>query len=68
VLVASARVELAGPRRSSPAARSAKGEHGFGVASGMDAERKVKVLLEPRQTESNTESRGYPVREVRWKP
>jgi hypothetical protein len=40
----------------------------LGVAPGMGRKSKVKVLLEPRQTESNTESSGYPVREVGWKP
>jgi hypothetical protein len=37
-------------------------EHGFGVAPGMGTEVKVKVLLEPRQTESSTEDRGVPAR------
>jgi hypothetical protein len=44
------------------------GEHSFGIAPGMGRKSKVKVLLEPKQTESNTEGRGYPAREVRWKP
>jgi hypothetical protein len=34
----------------------------------MGRKSKVKVLLEPKQTESTTEGRGYPAREVRWKP
>jgi hypothetical protein len=34
----------------------------------MGRKKKVKVLLEPRQTESNTEGSGYPAREVGWKP
>jgi hypothetical protein len=51
--------------RLSPRSRHAPG---IRVAPGMGAERKVKVLLEPRQTESNTEGRGCPAREVRWKP
>jgi hypothetical protein len=38
------------------------GGHSFGVAPGMGRKKKVKVLLEPRQTESNTEDRGAPAR------
>ena len=39
-------------------ARSPQGEHGFGVAPSMGRKKKVKVLLEPRQTESNIEDKG----------
>jgi hypothetical protein len=40
----------------------------FGVAPSMGRKSKVKVLLEPRQMESNTEGSGCPAREVGWKP
>jgi hypothetical protein len=33
-------------------------EHGFGLAPGMGTELEVKVLLELRQRESNTEDKG----------
>jgi hypothetical protein len=50
------------PRRWVPRPRGRNGsaisEHGFGVAPGMGRKQKVKVLLEPRQKESNTEDKG----------
>lgn len=48
------------PPPSPPAARSATAEHehSFGVAPDMGRKLKVKVLLESRQTESNTEDKG----------
>jgi hypothetical protein len=48
--------------------RPSTSEHGAELAPGMGGKSKVKVLLETRQTESNTEGSGYPAREVGWKP
>ncbi len=38
--------------------RAAGGEHTFGIAPGMGRKSKVKVLLEPKQTESTTKGLG----------
>jgi hypothetical protein len=62
-------IVLAPSPTASPVARAGRLRPSttLGVAPGMGRKLKVKVLLEPKQTESNTEGRGHPAREVRWK-